>query len=84
MTMWNRTLHTVTGYDVSIIHCIFHQQLSLLFVLCITNNSFQLVSVVARSKACTVFDHSNSGLMGLNPAPGMNVCLHFSVLCCPV
>jgi hypothetical protein len=40
--------------------------------------------VAARSKARTVFDHYNTGIGGSNPARGMDVCPHFSVLCCPV
>jgi hypothetical protein len=35
------------------------------------------VSMAERSKACTVYDR-------LNPAWGMDVCPHVSVLCCPV
>jgi hypothetical protein len=42
------------------------------------------VSMVERSKACTVYDHSNIGITGSNPAWGMDVCLRVSVLCCPV
>jgi hypothetical protein len=37
-----------------------------------------------QSKAHTVFDRSNTGIMDLNPAWGMDVCPCFSVLCCPV
>jgi len=36
------------------------------------------------SKAYTVFNCLNTGIMGLNPTWGMEVCSHFSVLCCPV
>jgi hypothetical protein len=42
------------------------------------------VSKAARSKASTVFGHSNIRIAGSNPARGMDVCLCFSVLCCPV
>jgi hypothetical protein len=42
------------------------------------------VPVVARSKARTVFDSSDTGVMGSNPARGTNVCPRFSVLCFPV
>jgi hypothetical protein len=42
------------------------------------------VSVAAPSKARTVFDRSNSGIVCSNPAPGMDVCPRFSVLCCSV
>jgi hypothetical protein len=40
--------------------------------------------MTTRSKAHTVFDRSNTGIAGSNPAPGMDVCPRFSVLCCPV
>jgi hypothetical protein len=42
--------------------------------------------MAARSKARTVFDRSNIGLVGSNPDLGMDVsmCVRFSVLCCPV
>jgi hypothetical protein len=40
--------------------------------------------MAVRSKARTVFDRSNTGIGGSNPAQGMDVCLRFSVLCCPV
>jgi hypothetical protein len=36
------------------------------------------------SKASTVFGRLNIGIAGLNSARGMDVCLRFSVLCCPV
>jgi hypothetical protein len=44
----------------------------------------QPVSVAERSKACTVYDRLNIEITGSNPTRGMDVCLHFSVLCCPV
>jgi hypothetical protein len=37
-----------------------------------------------RSKASTFFGRSNVEIAGSNPARGMDVCLRFSVLCCPV
>jgi len=37
----------------------------------------------ARSKARTVSGHLNTGIVGSNPTRGMDVCLRFSVLCCP-
>jgi hypothetical protein len=40
--------------------------------------------MAARSKASTVFGRSNIEITGSNPARGMDVCLCFSVLCCPV
>jgi len=36
------------------------------------------------SEARTVFGHSNAGIVGSNPARGMDMCARFSVLCCPV
>jgi hypothetical protein len=44
----------------------------------------KLVSMATQSKASTVFGRLNIGIAGLNPAQGMDVCLHLSVLCCPV
>jgi len=38
---------------------------------------------LCRSEACTVYDCSNIGIAGSNPARGMDVCPCFSVLCCP-
>jgi len=38
--------------------------------------------VAALSKARTVCDRSNTGIVGSNPAQGMDVCPRFSVLCC--
>jgi hypothetical protein len=40
--------------------------------------------MAARSKARTVFNRSNTGIVGSNPARGMYMCPRFSVLCCPV
>jgi hypothetical protein len=40
--------------------------------------------MATQSKARTVFDRSNTGIVGLNPARGMDVCSRFYVLCCPV
>jgi hypothetical protein len=42
------------------------------------------VQMSARSKARAVFDRSNTGIVGSNPARCMDVCSHFSVLCCSV
>jgi hypothetical protein len=42
------------------------------------------VPVAAQSKARTVFDRSNTGIMGSNPARGMDVCPRFCVLYYPV
>jgi hypothetical protein len=42
------------------------------------------VPVAARSKVRTVFDRSNTGIAGSNPARGMDVFPQVSVLCCPV
>jgi hypothetical protein len=42
------------------------------------------VLMATRSKARTVFGHSNTRIMGSNLARGMDVCPRFSVLCCPV
>jgi hypothetical protein len=51
-------------------------------------NTFYLarlpVPMAARSKARTVFNRSNTGNVGSSSARGMNVCPHFSMLCCPV
>jgi hypothetical protein len=40
--------------------------------------------MAARSKARTVFGRSNIGIMGCNPAQGIDMYPRFSVLCCPV
>jgi hypothetical protein len=40
--------------------------------------------MTVRSKARIVFDRSNTGTAGSNPARGMYVCPRFIVLCCPV
>jgi hypothetical protein len=42
------------------------------------------VSVTERSEGSTVFGRSNVEIAGLNPARVMDMCLRFSVLCCPV
>jgi hypothetical protein len=42
------------------------------------------VPMAARPKARTVFDRSNTGIVGSNPDRGIDVCPRFSVLCCPV
>jgi hypothetical protein len=34
------------------------------------------ITVAARSKPWTVFARSNTGIMGLNPTQGMDVCVH--------
>jgi hypothetical protein len=46
--------------------------------------SDQLAPMAARSEAHTVFDRSNTWIMGSNPARGMDKCPLLSVLCCPV
>jgi hypothetical protein len=42
------------------------------------------VSTAERSKASTVYDRLNIDIGGSNPARGMDVCVCFSVLYCPV
>jgi hypothetical protein len=42
------------------------------------------VPLAMQSKAHMVFDCSNTRTVDLNPTRGMDVCLHFSVLWCPV
>jgi hypothetical protein len=42
------------------------------------------ISIAERSEASTVFDRSNVVIAGSNPVRGMDVCLRFYVLCCPV
>jgi len=42
------------------------------------------VPMAARSKSHSVFDLLNTRIVGSNPALVMDVCPHFSVLCCPV
>jgi hypothetical protein len=37
------------------------------------------ISIAEQSEATTVFGRSNVEIAGLNPAWGMDVCLHFSV-----
>jgi hypothetical protein len=37
-----------------------------------------------RSEVRTVFGHSNTGIVGLNPTRNIDMCPLFSVLCCPV
>jgi hypothetical protein len=40
------------------------------------------VTVVERSKSCTVFARSDAGIVGLNPTQGMDVwCLYVFILC---
>jgi hypothetical protein len=48
------------------------------------NRWYMPIPVAALFKARTVSDRSNIGIMGSNPARGMDVCPCFSVLCCPV
>jgi hypothetical protein len=48
------------------------------------NNNNKPVPMAAQSKARTVFNRSNTGIMGSDPARDMNVCPRFSVLYCPV
>jgi hypothetical protein len=39
------------------------------------------VTVAARSKAWTVFDRSNTGILGSNPTQGMDVCVRLFCVC---
>jgi hypothetical protein len=41
-------------------------------------------SVAAQSKARMVLDRSEIGMGGSNPVRYIDVCMRFSVLCCPV
>jgi hypothetical protein len=45
---------------------------------------YEPIAVAERSKAWTVFAHSNIGVMGSNPTWNMNVCVRLFRLCCPV
>jgi hypothetical protein len=42
------------------------------------------ITVVALSKAWTIFPRSNTGIVGSNPTQGMDVCVFFLCLCCSV
>jgi hypothetical protein len=42
------------------------------------------IPMAGQSKARTVLNRSNTGILVSNPARGMDVCPHFSVLCGPV
>jgi hypothetical protein len=42
------------------------------------------VPMAEQSEARTVFGRSNTGIVGSNRTRGIDVCPHFSVLCCPV
>jgi hypothetical protein len=42
------------------------------------------ITVAELSKAWTVFDRSNTGVLGSNPTWGMNVCVSLFCLCCLV
>jgi hypothetical protein len=37
------------------------------------------ITVAVQSKAWNVFAHLNTGIMGLNPTQGMDICLRYSV-----
>jgi hypothetical protein len=43
--------------------------------------SFLPIPVAARSKACTFFVRSNTGIMGSNPTQVMDVCLRLFYVC---
>jgi hypothetical protein len=52
---------------------------NILLLLCsaIHNRKFeQLIAVAARSKAWTIFAHSNTGVLDSTPTQGMDVCVH--------
>jgi hypothetical protein len=46
--------------------------------------ALRLVPMPARSKARTIFNRSNTGIVGSNPDRDRDVCLHFSMLYSPV
>jgi hypothetical protein len=47
----------------------------------ILNSSSALITVAARSTALTVFARSNTGVVGSNPARGMDVCVLLFCVC---
>jgi hypothetical protein len=51
----------------------------------VANRAFGPITVAARSKAWTVFAHSNTGIVGSNPVQLMDVCVRlfcvYVVLC---
>jgi hypothetical protein len=52
--------------------------------VCVCVYIYMPVPLAALSEARTVFDDSNTGIMGSNPTRGMDMFPHFSVLRCPV
>jgi hypothetical protein len=60
---------------------LYENTLVILFSPNVYNTS---ISIAERSEASTVFGLSNVEIAGSNPARGMDVCLRFSVLCCPL
>jgi hypothetical protein len=43
-----------------------------------------MTGVAARSEAWNVFARLNTGIVGSNPARGMDICMRLFCLCCPV
>jgi len=51
-----------------------------LAVFCLGTFPSEIFDVAGLSEALTVFSSSNTGIMGLNPTRGVDVCSRFSVL----
>jgi hypothetical protein len=68
-----KDLHCTCFRDVSIIECIrvYYDHLK----------NGKPITVAARSKACTVFARSNTGIVGSNPTRGTNVCVLLYCVC---
>jgi hypothetical protein len=47
----------------------------------VTEDFVMSITVAARSKARTVFVHSNAGIVGSNPTQGMDVCVSLFCVC---
>jgi hypothetical protein len=55
-----------------------------IYSICMVIYFLSRYSTAERSETSNVFGRSNVEIAGSNPARGMDVCLRFSVLCCPV
>jgi hypothetical protein len=62
--------------------------IKVVFLISIHNDIFNLINaiyspltVAARSKVWNVFDRLNTGIVGSNPARGMDVCLSLFCVC---
>jgi hypothetical protein len=86
---WRRHFPPKSRLAFNGLHGVLSQKIEIFIIMIFFSSDKPLRDVTpitgaVRSKAWTVFTHSNTGILGSNPTRGMDVYVRLFCLCCPV